>query len=83
MATILTMRYLGGSVLEKQRNKLGLSLEDVAREMWNLGHNVTGSTIRNWELNDNMPGGDDLASICGVLGLSLGDIFDGRKPVAK
>lgn len=65
-------------VLREQREKLGLSREDLIVKLAELDLRVSGSTLIRWEDGLYTPDAGDLPKIAQALGLQVSDFYDGR-----
>lgn len=65
-------------VLRDQREKLGLSREDLVVKLAELEVRVSSSTIIRWEEGLYTPDAGDLPKIAQVLGCTVGTFYDGH-----
>lgn len=59
------------------RQKLGLSLDDMIRELYTKHQfKVSSSTLESWERGETHPDADNLPPLLAVLKLNLNDLYE-------
>ena len=64
-----------GQAIRDRRVELGLSLEDVAGRMTDVGHPISRAAIGMWERGETAPRLRHQLSVAAVLGVRPSDLF--------
>lgn len=66
------------SLIRDLREKLSLTREELLVRLHNIGLTISFDTLGSWERGDTTPDADRLPKLAQVLGIPVGDFFNGR-----